>query len=63
MWVGLALMALPITAGLCFIAYLLFCSFIVRKTGSTAGLKDVAIAMRAYRVPLLGRTGKWPSRN
>lgn len=51
-------LALPITAGVCYLAYLIFCAFVVIKTGSTEGLKDVATAMRAYRVPLLSRTGK-----
>ncbi|MGZ4576119.1 MAG: hypothetical protein ACXVX1_00010 [Mycobacterium sp.] len=53
--------AVPITAGLCFLAYLLFCVFVVLRTGSTEGLKDVAIANRAYKVPLLSRTGKRPT--
>lgn len=58
MWLGLAAAAVPITAGLCFLAYLVFCVFVVLKTGGTEGLKDVAIAMRAYKVPLLSRSGK-----
>ncbi|BBY49898.1 hypothetical protein MARA_33660 [Mycolicibacterium arabiense] len=60
MWVGLAMAAVPVIAGLCFLAYLVFLAFVVLKTGSTEGLKDVATAMRAYRVPLLSRTGKKP---
>lgn len=58
MWVWLAFIAVPITAGLCFLAYLLFCGFVVTKTGGTEGLKDVATAMRAYKVPLLSRTNR-----
>ncbi len=61
MWVWLAAAALPVTAGVCFLAYLVFMSFVVIKTGGTEGLKDVATAMRAYRVPLLSRTGKKPT--
>ncbi|MGW5267762.1 hypothetical protein ACWEQ4_03860 [Rhodococcus sp. NPDC003994] len=60
MWLGLAAAAVPLTAGLCFLAYLLFMVFVVIKTGGTEGLRDVAAAMRAYRVPLLSRTGKKP---
>lgn len=60
MWLGLVAAAVPITAGLCFLAYLVFLAYVVTKTGSTEGLKDVATAMRAYRVPLLSRTGKRP---
>ena len=50
--------AVPITAGLCFVAYLVFCGFVVIKTGGTEGLKDVAVAMRAYKVPLLNRANR-----
>jgi hypothetical protein len=60
MWLGLAMAAVPITAGLCFLAYLMLLVFVVVKTGSTEGLKDVATAMRAYKVPLLSRTGRGP---
>ena len=31
-----------------FISYLAFCAFVVVRTGSTAGLRDVAIAIRAF---------------
>lgn len=58
MYFGLALVAVAIIAALCFVAYLLFCRFVVNKTGTTEGLKDVATAMRAYRVPLPSRAGK-----
>lgn len=61
MWVGLGMAAVPVTAGICFLAYLLFCVFVVLKTGGTEGLKDVATAMRAYKPPLLSRTGKNPT--
>lgn len=61
MWVGLALAAaVPIVAGLCFLAYVLLIAFVVIKTGTTEGLRDVAIAMRAYRVPLLNRPLRTP---
>ena len=33
---------------LCFLAYLRFCRFVVRETKETAGLRDVAVAMRAF---------------
>ncbi|ANW66679.1 hypothetical protein BCA37_26680 [Mycobacterium sp. djl-10] len=61
MWVWLTLISVPVTAGLCFLAYLVFMAFVVIKTGGTEGLKDVATAMRAYKVPLLSRTSKKPS--
>lgn len=61
MWVALAMAAVPVTAGLCFLAYLLFCVFVILRTGGTEGLKDVATAMRAYKVPLLSRTAKRPT--
>lgn len=57
-FIGLALVAVAIIAALCFIAYLLFCRFVVNKTGKTDGLNDVAAAMRAYRVPLPSRPRK-----
>jgi hypothetical protein len=61
MWMGLALAAaVPIVAGLCFLAYVLLIAFVVVKTGSTEGLKDVAVAMRAYKVPLLNRPLRMP---
>jgi hypothetical protein len=31
-----------------FVAFLLFCRFVVRKTGSTSGLRDLAVALRAF---------------
>lgn len=56
MWVALALAAAaPIVAGLCFLAYLVFLGFVIIKTEGTDGLKDVAVATRAYKVPLLNR--------
>jgi hypothetical protein len=33
-----------------FISFLIFCAFVVRRTGSTTGLRDVAIAVRAFRI-------------
>ena len=57
-YIGLAIIAVSIIAALCFVAFLLFCRFVVNKTGNTEGLKDVAIAMRAYKVPLPSRRGK-----
>jgi hypothetical protein len=66
MFIGLALVAMAVIAAICFIAYLLFCRFVVNKTGKTEGLNDVAAAMRAYKVPLPARSGKkatddcWP---
>lgn len=33
-----------------FLFYLCFCTFIVIRTGGTAGLRDVAVAMRAFGV-------------
>lgn len=57
MYIGVALVAVAAIAAVCFVAYLLFCRFVVNKTGSTDGLRDVATAMRAYKVPLPGRRG------
>jgi hypothetical protein len=31
-----------------FVCFLLFCTFVVVRTGSTAGLRDVAVAVRAF---------------
>ncbi|MDT5104665.1 MAG: hypothetical protein QOI25_2178 [Mycobacterium sp.] len=47
MYMGLVLViAVPAIAGVCFLAHLGFCGFVVIKTGGTEGLRDVAIAMR-----------------
>lgn len=58
MYVGIAMLGVAIIAALCFVAYLVFLRFVVKETGTTEGLKDVATAMRAYRVPLPSRSGK-----
>jgi hypothetical protein len=47
---------LALTVVLCFLAYLRFCRFVVIKTGSTAGLRDVAVAMRAFAALPLPRS-------
>jgi hypothetical protein len=39
---------LGLSATFCFVAYLVFCAFVIVRTGSTAGLRDVAVAMRAF---------------
>jgi hypothetical protein len=31
-----------------FVCFLIFCTFVVIRTGGTAGLQDVAVAVRAY---------------
>lgn len=31
-----------------FVCFLIFCTFVVIRTGDTAGLRDVAIAVRAF---------------
>lgn len=62
MYMGLALVAIAAIAAMCFVAYLLFCRFVINKTGSTDGLRDVATAMRAYRVPLPSRPARKPQR-
>jgi hypothetical protein len=54
MYLGLAMVAVAVVAALCFVAYLLFLAFVIRRTGTTDGLSDVAKAIKAYRVPLLG---------
>ena len=58
MYIGWALVAVAVIAALCFVAYLLFCRFVVNKTGGTDGLRDVATAMKAYRVPLPSRKAR-----
>lgn len=50
--IGFALMVVAGIGAFCFIALLLFMGFIVIRTGDTKGLRDVAVALRAYRVPL-----------
>jgi hypothetical protein len=32
----------------CFALFLAFCAFVVIRTGSTAGLRDFAVAVRAF---------------
>jgi len=61
MYIGLTVIAVAVIAALCFVAYLLFCRFVVNKTGTTDGLRDVATAMRAYRVPLPSRETRDPT--
>ncbi|CAL8976284.1 hypothetical protein CELL_02271 [Cellulomonas sp. T2.31MG-18] len=56
MYLGWATVAIAVIAALCFLAYLLFLRFVINKTGETDGLKDVARAMDAYRVPLVTRS-------
>ncbi len=60
MYFGVAIVAVAIIAALCFVAYLGLCRFVVNKTGTTDGLKDVATVMRAYKVSLPSR--KKPSK-
>jgi hypothetical protein len=31
-----------------YICFLVFCAYVVARTGSTTGLRDVAVAMRAF---------------
>jgi hypothetical protein len=38
-----------VTVLLGFLALLVFCAYVVRRTDTTAGLRDVAVAVRAYR--------------
>jgi hypothetical protein len=63
MYFGLTVIAVAVIAAVCFVAYLLFCRFVVNKTGTTDGLRDVAMAMRAYRAPLPSRNTRGPTRN
>jgi hypothetical protein len=51
--VGWAVVAVAALAFLCFVAYLALIVFVIVRTGSTSGLRDVAAAMEAYRVPLV----------
>ena len=55
---GLTLMVVAAIAGLCFVAYLLFLVFVILRTGSTDGLRDVATAMNAYKPPLVSWSKK-----
>jgi hypothetical protein len=57
-YVGVAVIGVAGIAALCFVAYLCFLSFVIIRTGSTEGLRDVAEAMKAYKVPLLSRPGR-----
>jgi hypothetical protein len=41
-----------------FLSFLVFCAFVVVRTGNTSGLKDVAVAVRAFRGVLTFRGGK-----
>jgi hypothetical protein len=43
-----AMILSSITALIGFTLYLIFCAFIVVRTGGTAGLRDVAVAVRAF---------------
>lgn len=45
----LVLIVGAVALGLPFLAYLAFCTFVIVRTGSTEGLRDVAVAMRAFR--------------
>jgi len=56
MLVGWAAIVCTGMAAICFLAYLTFLGFVIIKTGGTNGLSDVAKAIRAYKVPLLGRS-------
>jgi hypothetical protein len=53
--IGWAIVWVAVIAAICFLAYLGSCWLVVTKTGSTEGLRDVATAMRAYRLPIAGR--------
>jgi len=44
LWIVLAS---PVLVG--FLAFLALCAFVVVRTGDTAGLRDVAVAVRAFR--------------
>lgn len=45
----MVILSVPALAALVgFICYLIFLVFVVRSTGGTAGLRDVAVAMRAF---------------
>lgn len=54
----IAALSIPI----CFISYLRFQRFVVIQTGSTEGLKDVAVAMRAFAALPLPRRPRLPRR-
>jgi hypothetical protein len=50
--IALTVTAVALMAFLCFAAYLLFLRFVINKTGNTECLRDVATAIRAYKVPI-----------
>ena len=52
---GWAIVGCAGIAAICFLAYLCLLWMTVVKTGTTDGLRDVATAMRAYRLPISGR--------
>ncbi|MEV6661563.1 hypothetical protein [Nocardia fluminea] len=41
-----------LAAAVCFICYLVLCAVVVIRTGKTAGLRDLAHAMRGLRAVL-----------
>ncbi len=53
--VDLSVLVTAVAGVVCFVAYLVFCAFVVVRTGNTAGLRDVAVAMRAFRRTKRGR--------
>jgi hypothetical protein len=56
--VGWAVVIRAGIAAVSFVSYLVCLGFVIVRTGGTAGLPDVAKAIRAYRIPLPGRNRK-----
>ena len=48
-------------SALCFLSYLAFLAYVIQKTRSTAGLRDVAVAIRAFKFPFRTDTAQQPS--
>jgi hypothetical protein len=45
---AVAVLGSAVAALVGFVFYLFFCAFVIVRTGSTAGLRDVAVAIRAF---------------
>ena len=39
------------SSAFCFVCYLVFLAYVIRTTGTTASLRDVALAIRAFKFP------------
>jgi hypothetical protein len=56
--VFIAVLVPVVAVFLAFLFFLVFCAFVVVRTGGTSGLRDVAVAVRAFRGVLSLRRGR-----